>query len=262
MPFKEVSGAVAVVEPQAWPLETKVISAMAAGTVPDVTCIMGKQLVPLLEQGALITMEEAVFEPAGIDPDAFFNPGAIGAFFYNGNHWGIPVEDNNVGQAVGVRTDWVEEAGDEAMEIWNNALELGWFDSFESVWQLAEILQQTDDDGNVKVWGLNGQGWDNRTWMGIMRDLGQDWWDSANQEFFLNSEGAMEALRDLCRRAHLPARDRGALGYVSLQCSLGWASCRGDGEQRDGRRGGQDRPADRSGSKTAYYTGTGSALRR
>ncbi len=193
--FKEVSGAVAVVEPQAWPLETKVISAMAAGTVPDVTCIMGKQLVPLLEQGALIPMAEAVFEPAGIDPDEFFNPGAIGAYFYDGHHWGVPVEDNNVGQAVGVRTDWVEEAGDEAMEIWNNALELGWFDSFESVWHLAEILQQTDDDGNVKVWGLNGQGWDNRTWMGIMRDLGQDWWDSANQEFFLNSEAAMEALR-------------------------------------------------------------------
>lgn len=193
--FEEETGAQAVIEPQGWPLETKVISAMAAGTVPDVTCIMGKQLVPLLEQGALIPMAEAVFEPAGIDPDVFFNPGAIGAFFYDGHHWGIPVEDNNVGQAVGVRTDWVAEAGDEAGAIWSQGQELGWFDSFESVWQLAEMLQQTDDDGNVTIWGMNGQGWDNRTWMGIMRDLGQHWWDPDNQEFFLNSEEAMEALR-------------------------------------------------------------------
>lgn len=193
--FEEKTGAKAVVEPQAWPLETKVISAMAAGTVPDVTCIMGKQLVPLLEQGALIPMAEAVFEPAGVDPDAFFNPGAIGAFFYDGHHWGIPVEDNNVGQAVGVRTDWVAEAGDDAGAIWSQGQELGWFDSFESVWQLAEMLQQTDDAGNVTVWGMNSQGWDNRTWMGIMRDLGQHWWDPDNQEFFLNSEEAMEALR-------------------------------------------------------------------
>jgi ABC-type glycerol-3-phosphate transport system substrate-binding protein len=193
--FEEETGAVAIVEPQAWPLETKVIAAMAAGTVPDVTCIMGKQLVPLLEQGALVPMEEDVFAPAGINPDEFFNPGAIGAFFYDGQHWGIPVEDNNVGQAVGVRTDWIEEAGGDAMALWTEAQELGWFDSFESVWQLAEMLQQTDDGGNVTVWGMNSQGWDNRTWMGIMRDLGQHWWDPDNQEFFLNSEEAMEALR-------------------------------------------------------------------
>lgn len=129
--FEEKTGAQAVIEPQAWPLETKVIASMAAGTVPDVTCIMGKQLVPLLEQGALVPMEEDVFAPAGINPDEFFNPGAIGAFFYDGQHWGIPVEDNNVGQAVGVRTDWIEEAGGDAMALWTEAQELGWFDSFE-----------------------------------------------------------------------------------------------------------------------------------
>ena len=187
----------AVIEPQAWPIEVKVIAAMAAGTVPDVTCIMGKQLVPLLQQKAIIPMEDEVFAPTGIKLEEFFNPGAIGAYFYDGKYWGIPVEDNNVGFMVGVRTDWVEEAGADAQALWpvaqdENAYAL---ESFEQMWNLAELLQKTDESGNVTVWGMSGQGWDNRTWYGIMRDLGQNWWDPDNQKFFLNSEAAIEALR-------------------------------------------------------------------
>nr|HMN31615.1 substrate-binding domain-containing protein [Caldilineaceae bacterium] len=167
----------AVIEPQAWPIEVKVIAAMAAGTVPDVTCIMGKQLVPLLQQKAIIPMEDEVFAPTGIKLEEFFNPGAIGAYFYDGKYWGIPVEDNNVGFMVGVRTDWVEEAGADAQALWpvaqdENAYAL---ESFEQMWNLAELLQKTDESGNVTVWGMSGQGWDNRTWYGIMRDLGQNW---------------------------------------------------------------------------------------
>jgi ABC-type glycerol-3-phosphate transport system substrate-binding protein len=192
--FEKKTGYKAIIEPQAWPVEAKVIAAMAAGTVPDVTCIMGKQLVPLLVQKALIPVED-VFQAAGIDPKVFFTPGAIGAFFYEGSHWGVPVEDNCVGMAVGARTDWIEEAGEDARALWPAAQGKDGFDSFEQLWNLAEKLQKTDEAGNVTVWGMNSQGWDNRTWMGIMRDLGRMWWDPDAKKFYLDSEEAIEAIK-------------------------------------------------------------------
>jgi ABC-type glycerol-3-phosphate transport system substrate-binding protein len=185
------------IEPQAWPIEVKVIAAMAADITPDVTCIMGKQLVPLLQQKAIVPMEEQIFEPLGIDVSTYFNPGAIGAYLYDGRYWGVPVEDNNVGMTMAVRTDWVDEAGADAQALLPSAQDADaiWFDSFESVWNLAEMLQKSDSAGAVSVWGMSSQGWDNRTLFGIMRELGQMWWDEENEQFFLNSDQAIEALR-------------------------------------------------------------------
>lgn len=185
------------IEPQAWPIEVKVIAAMAAGITPDVTCIMGKQLVPLLQQKAIVPLQDPIFEPLGIDVNTYFNPGAIGAYLYDGQYWGVPVEDNNVGMTMAVRTDWVDEAGADAQALLPTAQAadaISW-DSFDSVWNLAEMLQKSDSAGNVSIWGMSSQGWDNRTLFGIMRELGQAWWDEENQQFHLNSDQAIEALR-------------------------------------------------------------------
>jgi ABC-type glycerol-3-phosphate transport system substrate-binding protein len=183
------------IEPQAWPIEVKVIAAMAADITPDVTCIMGKQLVPLLQQNAIVPMEEQIFEPLGIDASTYFNPGAIGAYLYDGKYWGVPVEDNNVGMTMAVRMDWAEEAGADALALLPQDADAISWDSFENVWNLAELLQKSDSAGAVSVWGMSGKGWDNRTLFGIMRELGQMWWDEENEQFFLNSDQAIEALR-------------------------------------------------------------------
>jgi ABC-type glycerol-3-phosphate transport system substrate-binding protein len=240
--FKEETGATAIIEPQAWPLETKIISAMAAGTVPDVTCVMGKQLVPLLLEEALTPVDDLVFDAAGVNPEEIFYPDALGAYFYDGRHWGVPLEAINVGMSTGVRTDWVEEIGDEAWALLPPLDDLSQyhFESFENLWQLAEMLQQTDDAGNVTVWGLNSQGWDNRTWMGIMRDLGREWWDSDNKKFYLNSEEAVEALQIYCGNAieagiegYLEMHHMNALLAGSVAIGLGNHAMAGEAEKID-----------------------------
>jgi ABC-type glycerol-3-phosphate transport system substrate-binding protein len=45
--FAEQGGGTFEVQPQAWPIPPKVIAALAAGTQPDVACIMGEQLTSL-----------------------------------------------------------------------------------------------------------------------------------------------------------------------------------------------------------------------
>ena len=42
--FASQGGGTFEVQPQAWPIPPKVIAALAAGTQPDVACIMGEQL--------------------------------------------------------------------------------------------------------------------------------------------------------------------------------------------------------------------------
>src|SRR5215216_3924849 len=59
--FKQKTGSTLRVEPQAWPLETKLIAALSAGTQPDVICIMGKVLPPLHIQKALMPLSDTVY---------------------------------------------------------------------------------------------------------------------------------------------------------------------------------------------------------
>lgn len=73
--FKEQSGVTLAVEPQAWPLETKLIAALSAGTQPDVICIMGKVLIPLHIQKALMPLKESVYDAQGVDPATDFKIG-------------------------------------------------------------------------------------------------------------------------------------------------------------------------------------------
>ena len=59
--FTKATGATLRIQPQEWPLETKVLAAMAAGTTPDVVCMMGKVLLPVyLRNNVAIVPGQAV----------------------------------------------------------------------------------------------------------------------------------------------------------------------------------------------------------
>jgi ABC-type glycerol-3-phosphate transport system substrate-binding protein len=190
--FKSQTGSSLKVEPQEWPLETKLIAALAAGTQPDVVCIMGKVLLPLHLQKALLPLKEAVFKAKGVDPATQFVGDAIGAYTYENEIWGVPVESNQVGNTVCVPVEDVQSAGlADKYPPTNGKL---YFESYQDMWDLAKKLQVTKD-GKVTRWGLSSKGWDTQSLLGIVRSLGQKWWDNDAKKFGLNTDAGIEAMK-------------------------------------------------------------------
>jgi ABC-type glycerol-3-phosphate transport system substrate-binding protein len=193
--FKEKSGVTLSVEPQAWPLETKLIAALSAGTQPDVLCIMGKVLVPLHIQKALMPLKESVYDANGVNPETDFIGDGIGAYTWQGDIYGVPTEVNGVGHVVNVPTDDVEALGLGDQYPPTNGEPF--FASYESMWELAKALQ-VEEGGRVSRWGLSSKGWDNQSYLGILRTLlapdGTDWWDVDAEKFNINSEAGVKAM--------------------------------------------------------------------
>ena len=104
------------IQPQAWPLETKLLASITAGTQPDTVCVMGIVSTPLFMQKAVLELDDVVYAAAGVDPKTFFYPEAIQAYTWDGHYMGVPLESNQVGQSVGTRYDYLDEAGDSAKE--------------------------------------------------------------------------------------------------------------------------------------------------
>jgi ABC-type glycerol-3-phosphate transport system substrate-binding protein len=194
--FKEKSGVTLKVEPQGWPLETKLIAALSAGTQPDVICIMGKVLVPLHIQKALMPLKDSVFAEQGVNPETDFIGDGIGAYSWEGDIYGVPTEVNGVGHVVNVPVDDVIALGlDDQYPPTNGE---PFFESYESMWELAKAMQ-TEEDGRVTRWGLSSKGWDNQSYLGILRTLlapeGTDWWDVDAEQFNINSEAGVKAMQ-------------------------------------------------------------------
>lgn len=193
--FKEQSGVTLTVEPQAWPLETKLIAALSAGTQPDVICIMGKVLTPLHIQKALMPLKESVYDAQGVNPATDFIGDGIGAYTWEGELYGVPTEVNGVGYAVNVPVDDVEAAGLSAQYPPTNGEPF--FESYEAMWELAKALQ-VESGGKVERWGLSSKGWDNQSYLGILRTLlakdNTDWWDNNAKQFNINSEAGVKAM--------------------------------------------------------------------
>ncbi|MEZ4863589.1 MAG: extracellular solute-binding protein [Caldilineaceae bacterium] len=194
--FKEKSGVTLSVEPQGWPLETKLIAALSAGTQPDVICIMGKVMIPLHIQKAIMPLKESVYDAQGVDPAKDFIGDAIGAYTWEGELYGVPTEVNSVGSFVNVPVDDVKAAGLETQYPPTNGEPF--FASYESMWELAKVLQ-VEKDGKVERWGLSSKGWDNQSYLGILRTLlaqdGADWWDNNDKKFNINSEAGVKAMQ-------------------------------------------------------------------
>jgi ABC-type glycerol-3-phosphate transport system substrate-binding protein len=193
--FNEKSGVTLTVEPQAWPLETKLIAALSAGTQPDVICIMGKVLIPLHIQKALMPLKESVYDAQGVNPETDFIGDGIGAYTWEGDIYGVPTEVNGVGHVVNVPVDDVEAAGLSDQYPPTNGEPF--FESYESMWELAKALQ-VEEDGKVTRWGLSSKGWDNQSYLGILRTLlaneGTDWWDNNAKQFNINTEAGVKAM--------------------------------------------------------------------
>ncbi|MCC7355280.1 MAG: extracellular solute-binding protein [Anaerolineae bacterium] len=192
--FEGLTGATATVTPVTWPIENQIITAMAAGLVPDVVCIMGKQIAPLILQNAIVAIDDLVFGTLKFKPEDWFSPVGYQAYQYFGKNWGIPVEGNAVSAVTNIRWDFLKAAPADVQQMWPPNQKLSGWASFEDMWNLAAKLQVTDKDGTVTRWGLSSRGWDNRHLYGIMRTLGRDWWDPNQRKFFLDSAEAREAM--------------------------------------------------------------------
>ena len=195
--FREKTGATMSVEPQEWPLETKVIAALAAGTQPDVACIMGKMCVPLYIQGALLPCNDQVYAFNGADPpEEYFFEDGIQAYTWEGELYGVPVEAGGLGNVVSVPVEEVEALGlaDKYPPMDGRI----WWDSYEEMWELAEALKIEDEAGRVERWGLSSKGWDASSYIGILRSLldeqGTDWWDLDNEKFNVDTEEGVKAM--------------------------------------------------------------------
>jgi len=170
------------------------LAAMTAGTQPDVVCVMGIVSVPLFLQKAVIEMDDVVYNEVGINPEEFFYPEALQAYTWDGHVMGVPLESNQVGQAVATRYDYLEEAGDEAKSFWPGLNGKDGYDSYAEMWELAKLLQK-EENGATTRWGMSGQGWDLGQFCTTMRSYGKFFWDSNNKVFNFDSEEAVAAMQ-------------------------------------------------------------------
>jgi ABC-type glycerol-3-phosphate transport system substrate-binding protein len=190
--FSTYTGARVTVEPQA-DLSANLLAAMAAGTPPDISALMGKDCGPFVEKKALVTTDE-IFPLLKLDPKKWFSPVALQAYQYLGKTWGVPTEGNAVSGYVNVDKGVLKACGKEVEALWPPNQKKDRFDTFEEMWNMAKRMMIVEKDGTVTRWGQCSQGWDNRHLFGIMRTLGRDWWDGDQGKFYLDSPEAIEAM--------------------------------------------------------------------
>jgi len=191
--FNEITGANITVSPQPWPIETKVIAAMAAGTAPDTGCIMGKVLLPLVMRNAVLDLGP-YYKDMGVStlPNKDFYQDSIQCYTYSGKIYGVPTETGTVGWVVNVPVDQVEKVGLKDTYPPTSG-KLG-FDSYEQMWELAKALQ-VEEAGKVKKWGLSSKGWDVCTITGLMHDQGVNFWDNENKKFQFSTDAGIKAFQ-------------------------------------------------------------------
>ena len=84
--------------------------------------------------------------------------------------------------------------GAEAVAKYPPTNEQTYFDSYESMWELAKALQ-IEENGAVTRWGISSKPFELEGILGIMRSLGTKWWDEDTKQFNMNSEAGIKALQ-------------------------------------------------------------------
>ena len=195
--FTEQTGCDMKIEPESG--TDKFIAALAAGNPPDIECLMGKALTPLLIRDLLMPMEDAVFAPMGVTNESWWGD-AGQAYEWKGKHWGVPLEANNCAQCVNVPVDDMEALGlrDQYPPHLEFDPPMVFFESYENMWELARKLQ-VEEDGVVVKWGLSSKGWDGGTYLSILRSLladeGTDWYDEGKDQFNIDTEAGVLAMQ-------------------------------------------------------------------
>ena len=190
--FKKETGATIAVQPQAWPLDTKIIAALAAGTQPDVACILGSASVALYIHKALVPVQHAVFAARNISMSKTFLGDSLPAFSWKGQILGVPVESNQVGSMVNIPAEDVRAAGLAKQTPPLNG-KIYW-DSYQTMWDVSKALI-TKRGPKVRRWGISSEGWEMTSLTGIMRSLGTPWWDLEAKKFNFASPAGIHALQ-------------------------------------------------------------------
>jgi len=225
--FQEKTGAVLKVEPIDPDLAPKFLAAMAAGTQPDVMCYYGPAMVPLLVQNALMPLKASVYDAQGVDPATDFIGDSMGAYVWQGEIYGVPVESNGVGSMVNVPVDEVEALG--LLDTYPPTNGKTFFDSYDSLYELAQALQTKDGDA-VTRWGLSSKAFELESLSGIMASLGVDWWDGETKTFNFATPEATQAFELLISKPVALGIET-ELDQTSTQAALAGkvALSRGDG---------------------------------
>ncbi|MCC7352275.1 MAG: extracellular solute-binding protein, partial [Anaerolineae bacterium] len=194
--FQQTTGANLVVEPQDWPIESRLIAAIAAGTQPEIVCSMGTCCVPLYMQGALMSLGYSVYKAMKTTPNEVFFTDAVQSYSWQDEIYGVPVEAGGVGNMVGVPVDEVRRLGlEEKYPPTDGRI---WFRDYPELFELAGALQIVEN-GEVIRWGLTSMGSEPLSYLGILRSLlaerGTDWWDPANARFNVDTEEGVQAMR-------------------------------------------------------------------
>jgi ABC-type glycerol-3-phosphate transport system substrate-binding protein len=191
--FHKQTGSTVTVQPQPWPLDTKLIASVAAGTEPDLVFIRADQTVGLAIQGALPTITDSVYKYNKINIRRDFIGDSVDAFTFRGKIYGVPVEaDGGNGSVVNVPVELVQKAGMASKVPPTNGQ--FWFNSYDDLFALAKALQVTKG-GKVTRWGLCGEGWDDKTYWGMLLTLGQQPFDPASKTFHFDSPAGIEAMQ-------------------------------------------------------------------
>jgi len=173
-------------------LAVKIPAALAAGTGPDIACLLGKRLLPLLLRKLVVDVTP-LYAEMKLDPVKDFIGDSVEAYTYDGKIWGVPTEINGVGNQIAVPVEDVDKAGLTATTPPTNGKDF--FDSYQALWDVAKALMLKDSSGTVKRWGLSSQGWETQSLVGIIRSQGVKWWDPDTKKFNLNSEAGINAFK-------------------------------------------------------------------
>jgi ABC-type glycerol-3-phosphate transport system substrate-binding protein len=191
--FHKQTGSTITVQPQPFPLDTKLIASVAAGTEPDVVCILANQTVGLAIQGAVQALNSSVYAYNHLNIAQDFVGDSVEAFTFRGSIYGVPIEtDGGTGSVINVPVDDVNRLGLGSKYPPTNGQFN--FESYDDVFTLAKALQVTQN-GKVTRWGLCGEGWDDKTYWGIMLTLGQLPFDPASKTFHFDSPAGIQAMQ-------------------------------------------------------------------
>lgn len=225
--FNEKTGAKMTVEPIDPDLAPKFLAAISAGTQPDVMCYYGPAMMALYLQKALMPIKASVFDAVGVDPTSAFIGDSLGAYSWQGDYYGVPVECNGVGSMVNVPVDEIKAAGLESQYPPTNGQTF--FESYDAMYELARKLQ-TEEGGTVTRWGLSSKAFELESLAGIMASLGVKWWDTDAKRFNFDSPEAVTAFELLVERP-VKLGIESELDQTSTQAALAGkvALSRGDG---------------------------------
>ncbi|MDB5056955.1 MAG: extracellular solute-binding protein family 1 [Chloroflexi bacterium] len=191
--FKMQTGSTLTVQPQAWPVDTKIIASIAAGTQPDVCCTAATTNVALGIQKALVPLDDSVFKYNHLNLKQDFVGDAIPSFTFQGKIYGVPVECGGItGNLVNVPVNALKKAGLANKYPPTNGGFI--FNSHDDLFALAKALQVTKN-GKVTRWGLCAEGWDEDTFWGMMLSAGTPPFDPQTKKFNFDSPAGIQVMQ-------------------------------------------------------------------